>query len=194
MVVMQQMLPDVSPAMSGRHVGHLLALARLYTSRVVMLHHARSMTALEKQEMLPGIYVQKTLTLRLAEYTLLLSGLGDFRVERHHYKALARILSLGPAEAKRHEINPVWLPARKTTGLGDGMVSPFLPPGFIPAWPITAIVLLPLPPLEEKAQVGISLSLQESLLFPAARLPELVTAYIERYHRHIPVFRLNPVR
>lgn len=191
MQVMQPSITEPSYAISGKHLGHLLAVVRSYTSKMTMLYHPWSMAAWEKQELLSDIYVQKTITLRLANHFLLVSGLGDFHLNRYHYQALARILGLSTREAKQREINPATFPAREMTGLDAGMVSPFLPPRFLPTLPITAIVLAPPPPLNNNERVGISLSLRSSLLFPANRLADLVLAYNMRYNPHIPVLQLN---
>ncbi len=180
------------PAMSGSHLGSLLALARLQAPHfpVSILRHQESFSARDKQNFLPdGIYVQKSLTLVLGEHLLLLSGLGDFRLERAaHIRTLARLFLLRAQEARRHEINPPSLSSQFATGLAPGMVSPFFPPESIGRLPLSAVVIFPFPQdLPRSAQVAISLSLSTSLLYPVASLSALIAAYGLRYYPHIPL-------
>lgn len=181
------------PALDEDHLSHLFSLAYRYCPfhSLNVLHHQRSITAGEKQALLPqGVFVQKTVTLRMAEHLFLVSGIGDFRLTRSIYQWLAEQSRLSRASAKQREINPPWLPARSATGLEEGMVSPFIPPAFSAA-PFKAVVLLSLlPSLEEDALVGISLSLADSLLFPVTRLNEFIFAYYAQYHPTIPILEM----
>src|SRR5437660_10910808 len=108
-------------AMSGNHLGHLLALAHLHTplSPLRVLEHTRSITAEAKQHCLPpGVWVQKSVTLLFGKkHLLLVSSLGNFRLGKPHYQALARILRLSMKEAKCRQINPGGISARITAGL-----------------------------------------------------------------------------
>ncbi|HEU5383141.1 MAG TPA: hypothetical protein VFV38_47685 [Ktedonobacteraceae bacterium] len=185
-----------SPALQGGHLGHLLALARLHTPQAPLsiYYHRESVAACDKQRFLPpGIYVQKSLTLMLSQQIVLVSGIGDFRLQRWQMKSIARLLSLSATEARKILINPNWLPAELTSGLAEGMVSPFFAPDSAQTLPLAAVILLPLPLwLEESDQVSISLSLRSSLLLPARQLPAFITAYGLRYYPHIPVLTLSP--
>ena len=180
-------------AMDDSHLCQLLEVAQVShpSAPLVILRHESSLTAEDKQRLLPqGIYVQKTVTLRLATHILLVSGLGDFRLTRDHYRLLASKLHLSTADAKKHEINPSWISPWVATGLQEGMVSPFIPPGFSPAQ-ITAIALLvPPPSIARNALVGISLSLSDSLLFPVLHLSGFIFTYYARYHPSIPILEL----
>lgn len=188
-----------SDAMSARHMGHLFALAYLHDPErtLRLLSHGASVTAQEKQRLLPGgVHVQKSITLHLGNHFLLVSGVGDFHLTGEDYQALARILGLSRTDARRREINPAWFPARVASGLAPGMVSPFFPPGFIAAWPYTAIVLKGLVlssaarAVQNRELAAISLSLGDSLLFPVGGLRELIVAYNLLYHPTIPVIDL----
>ncbi|HEU5377453.1 MAG TPA: hypothetical protein VFV38_18685 [Ktedonobacteraceae bacterium] len=185
---------SASPAMQGSHLGHLLALARLHTplAPLSICHHGERVAARDKQRLLPpSVHVQKSVTLLLSQQLVLVSGIGDFRLERWHVRAIARLLSLSASEARTVLINPPWLSAEITSGLAEGMVSPFFPPDFAQALPFSAVMLLPPPVwLTENDQVAISLSLRRSLLFPAGQLPNLVAAYGLRSYPHIPVIAL----
>lgn len=183
-----------APEMQGNHLGHLLALARLHAplDPLIILYHGETVAAWEKQDLLPpGVLVQKSLTLLLGQQMVLVSGLGDFSLERWQARTIARLLSLPAAEARNQTINPPWFSAEMTTGLGEGMVSPFFPPDFAASLSFAAVILLPPPrKLTQSDQVAISLSLRSSLLFPAHQLYQLITAYGLRYYPQVPVLRL----
>ena len=184
------------PAMDARHLGQLFALAQLHTPSDLLqiVRHGYSITAQKKQDLLPqGIVVQKSVTVKVGPYFFLLSGLGDFHVQKAHFQSIARLFSLSAAQAKQREVNPPRLPARSTTGLAGGMVSPFLPPSYASACPLAAIILLSSGEQENHTQVAISLSLTTSLLFPVSKLRELIVAYSLRYYPRIPLVELGPL-
>lgn len=181
-----------APAMQAAHLAALQAEIQRLTPSLQMeaIHHAASMTAREKQALLPhGVWVQKSVSVLIGPQLFLFSGTGDFRVERWQMRAVARRFALSAAQAHHHVLNPSWLPAEHTSGLAEGMVSPFFPPAFRPAF--TAVVLLPPAPEGRPAdQVAISTSLASSVLFPAMHLPDLVCAYGLRYYPQVPVVSL----
>ncbi len=183
-----------SAEMQGNHLGHLLALARLHVPQapLAILSHGESVAAWEKQTLLPpGVFVQKSLTLLLGQQIVLVSGLDDFHLERWQMRTIARLLSVPAAEARNQIINPSWLSAELTSGLCEGMVSPFFPPNFAASLSFAAVILLPLPNrLSQNDQVAISLSLHSSLLFPARQLHPFVLAYGLRHYPQVPVLTL----
>lgn len=183
---------QLAVAMSGSHLGALLALARLQAPSfpISILRHAASFSAQDKQKVLPaGVVVQKSLTLAVGEHLVLLSGLGDFHVERTaHLRALARCFLLRGRDARRYDINPASFSSQFVAGLAPEMVSPFLPPERVRRFPLSAVVILPSPEeVPSTALVAISLSLSTSLLYPVARLPALLEAYGLRYYPQIPL-------
>lgn len=181
------------PAMEQNHLDALLTkmrqLAPEFPPRLVS--HAQTRTAEEKQAILaPGIWVQKSISLLLGTQVFLVSGLGDFRLARWQVRAIGRQFALSALQTRSQVINPSWLSAELTSGLAEGMVSPFFPPGFLPTF--SAVILLPAPDLRLTDQVAISTSLKRSALFPVGRLADLIRAYGLQYYPQIPVVSISP--
>jgi len=180
-----------SPAMSAEQRGLLFAMIRLCCPAIAIheFHHARSLTAADKQALLPApLMVQKSLSLALGDQLILVSGLGDFQIDRTFLRGLTRILGLPLRAAKQAQINPARLEPLRATGLAQGMVSPFFPPSHGAVLPFVAVVLLPAPvPLFADTQTAISLSLQSSVLVPSMLLDRLIYHYAWRVYPHIPV-------
>lgn len=180
-------------AMRGNHLGLVFSCVRLACPEIPLqiLRHQQSITAAEKQALLPSsLHVQKSVSVEMGGLLVLLSGVGDFRLSRSHFQQIAAILGLSSQEAKNRRINPDWLDPVTTTGLVRGMVSPFFAPTSDP--PFAAVVLMPSPDWlgAQGAQVAISIALNESLLVPVHLVPSLVKAYAWRAYPHIPVITL----
>lgn len=181
------------PAMEQNHLDALLTemrqLAPEFPPRLVS--HAETRTAEEKQAILaPGVWVQKSLSLLLGTQLFFVSGLGDFRLARWQVRAIGRHFALSALQTRSQVINPFWLSAERTSGLAEGMVSPFFPPNFLPTF--SAVILLPAPDLRPTDQVAISTSLASSALFPAGKLADLIRAYGLQYYPQIPLVSLSP--
>jgi hypothetical protein len=185
-----------APMMAPHHLQTLQEIVRSclpYGAEMTFAHHALTLSALDKQALLPPHwYVQKTLTVAVQKRVFLVSGVGDFRLSREHLRALATALAL-PKQQQAFTINPPWAPAEQVSGLALGMVSPFIPPGHIADPPITAVVLLPAL-VSPSAQVAISLSLEQSLLVPASSLNAIVEAYANAIYPHIPVWHFSSIQ
>lgn len=188
---MSTILSPMSPAMQGAHLGSLLAEMRLLAPQIALffLEHAESLAAWEKQILLPtGIWVQKSVSLLVGGHLVLMSGLGDFRLERWQMRAVTRLFGLSAAQARHAVVNPPSFPAEQASGLAEGMVSPFFPPHVRPAF--EAVILVPPPRLFPTDRVAISLALGRSVLFPAHELVSLIQAYGLRYYPQVPVIPL----
>ncbi|HEU5380740.1 MAG TPA: hypothetical protein VFV38_35400 [Ktedonobacteraceae bacterium] len=168
------------------------SLACTHFSPLSICSHSESVTARDQQRLLPpDVSVQKSLSLLFSQQIVLVSGIGDFRLERRHVRAIARLLSLSAGEARNILIHPPWLSAEITSGVAGGMVSPFSPPDFVRTVLFAAVLLLPPSVwLGGEKLVAISLSLRKSLLFPADPLPACVAAYGLRSSSPIPVMPL----
>jgi hypothetical protein len=182
--------------MAPHHLQTLLEIVRSCLSEssgMSFIHHALTFSALDKQALFPPHwFVQKTLTVAVQKQVFLVSGLRDFRLSREHLRALATALAL-PKQQQAFTINPRWAPASQVSGLALGMVSPFIPPGHIADPPITAVVLLPAP-VSPSAQTAISLSLEHSLLVPAASLNTIVETYAGAIYPQIPVWHFSHIQ
>lgn len=178
--------------MHAEHLGHVLALARLCCPDMPlrMIRHRTSLTAAEKQALLPdSVLVQKSISLDLGGSQLLLTGPGDFHLARSQFRTLATIFRIPWTRAKNLSLNPHWLETGRI-GLTRGMISPFFPPSHTSLVPFAAVVLLEMPAFPPETQVAISLSLDSSLLIPVTRLAEMIFQYAWRTYPHIPIFSL----
>jgi hypothetical protein len=162
-------------------------------SRAIM-HHDATVTAADTQAVLPAhVLVQKTLCLEIVNRNgetpqlVLLTGSGDFQLERVHRHVLAERLGCFHRAVKRAVINPSWIDPVITFGMLPGMVSPFL---YGQEPPFTAVAILVAPPSSHITHVAISLSLFESLLLPEAAFFPTLHAYARRV---FPQVRLIPL-
>lgn len=154
-----------------------------------LVRHAASLSVAETQQLLPpGVLVQKTVTLCIADHMVLCTGVGTSMLTRAHLSAIAQSLALPRKAVRTCRINPADRHASDLYGMQPGMVSPFLRPG--QQTPLTALVVLPVPESQatQEPEVALSLSLWESL--PLDCLPELVSEYAVRAYPAVPSFTL----
>lgn len=140
-----------------------------------LLWHEASVTAAQTQQLLPaGVAVQKSVTVQLCDRLVLVTGVGDFRLQRDHRQTLAKQLSLPRRVLTQCTINPGHIDPQHTYGLLEGMVSPF----FARHWStgLSAIASVPTTAYES-ALIAISLSRYESLLVPQVVFPILLQHY-----------------
>ena len=176
----------ISPA------GVLLVMELLghYGHQPESVAHRTSLSASEKADIVgPGLQVQKTLTLAVSGSVLMLTGVGDFRVNRPTLRKALRGLGR-PASAKqvRHmHLNPPEVVPERDFRLRTGMVSPFVPPGINP--PIDGLVIIK--DAGTGCDVAVSLTLGGSLPIPAKILPVIVQRYAEAAYPEVPVVSVD---
>ncbi|NUS72849.1 MAG: hypothetical protein HOQ05_05515 [Corynebacteriales bacterium] len=176
------------------HIQCLLDAIQLYCRipAVQLLGHQATMSAADKQALLPEkVLVQKSITVSFDGLTILVSGMGDFKISRALFRRTAALLGLPSSRAKHHQLNPEWLEPFAMTGLKKGMVSPFFAPSHAKRLPYDAVVLLE--PITQKPgeYVAVSLSLAKSLLVPASHLYEVIQGYAARIYPQISVHSLR---
>ncbi len=157
-----------------------------------LLRHGASLSAAEAQAVLPpGVLVQKTASISLAETLVLCTGAGPQRVTRQQLRALSAALQLPGRAVKRCTVNPETYNPVETFAMQSGMISPFLHPTHHTAF--GALVLLPWPKRWEaqEREVAISLSLWESLVLPLRSLRPLIRSYARRAYPGVQVIELE---
>jgi hypothetical protein len=156
-----------------------------------VVRHDCSLSAVETQALLPpGVLVQKTVLVALADTPLLCTGLGTQTLKRWHLQAVAAALALSGRAVKACRIHAEACGSVEAFAMQPDMVSPFLHPSSRTG--LAALVLLPGPRCEEEQvqEVAVSLSLWESLLLPAACLRPLIRSYAARVYPELPVLAL----
>ncbi len=136
--------------------------------------HAASYSAAQTQAVLPpGVLVQKTVTVAMADKLLLCTCIGDRKA------------------VKQCSINPSTCNPVVECGVPPGMVSPFVSP--LRKTRLAAVVLLPWPRWweEREREVAVSLSLWESLLLPLRCLRDIVCGYIRRAYPPVHLIELQ---
>jgi hypothetical protein len=150
------------------------------------------LSASETQALLPpGVLVQKTVSMTLAETLLLCTGVGPQRVTRQQLRAIAATLALPRRTFKQCTVNSLTSNPVETFAMQPGMVSPFLDPSQHAG--LGALVLLPCPEQDEAQaqEVAISLSLWESLVLPLRCLQKLIRSYARRAYPRVRVIELE---
>ena len=157
-----------------------------------LVRHGPSLRAVETQTLLPpGVLVQKTVSVALADTLLLCTGPGLQRLKRWQLQAVAAALGVPQRATHTSQIIAAACGSVETFAMQPGMVSPFLHPSSPAA--IAALVLLPWPRRSEEQvqEVAISLSLWESLLLPLRCLRSLIRHYAARAYPEVPVLELE---
>jgi hypothetical protein len=157
-----------------------------------VVRHGPSLSAVETQALLPpGVLVQKTVTVALADTLLLCTGMGTQTLKRWQLQAVADALTLSRRSMKACRINAEACGSVEAFAMQPGMVSPFLHPRS--RTELAALVLLPGPRREEELaqEVAVSLSLWESLLLPTACLRPVIRRYAARAYPELPVLTLE---
>ena len=157
-----------------------------------LLRHGSSLTAAQTQGVLPpGVLVQKTVSITLADTLLLCTGAGPQRVNRQHLRAVSADLELPSRALKRCTVNPESYNPIETFAMQPGMVSPFLHPTHQTA--LDVLVLLPWPKRWEaqEREVAISLSLWESLVLPLRCLHPLIRSYARKAYPDVRIVELE---
>ncbi|GAC1309836.1 MAG: hypothetical protein NVSMB27_46980 [Ktedonobacteraceae bacterium] len=143
--------------------------------------HEASQSALETQALLPQqVLVLKTVSMDLARTLLLWSCVGEQEITRGQQRHVATALDLPLRAAKRCSINAPDCNPEQEFAMMRGMVSPFLPPHH--PHRLAAVVLVSWPPEweDQGLQVGISLSLFESLIIPLTFFRPILYQYMRR--------------
>lgn len=162
----------------------LFTLAEMHGVEVAhAIHvHEATVTAAETQAVLsPMALVHKTLCLEIVNRAeepprlILLTGIGDFQLERGHRHVLAERLGCFHRAVKRASINPPWLDPVALFGMMPGMVSPFLASDPPPT--LAALGVMIESPPSHMTHVAVSLSLFESLLLPTATFFSILETY-----------------
>lgn len=152
-----------------------------------IVRHPPSVKACTKQALLNGLLssaallVNKTVTVRLHTQHFLLTGVGDFTINRHLLHQVAEKFQLPRRVAKACRINPTDYSPESELGLQAGIVSPFISPS-VSRNRLRGIVLfiaMEIDPMEER-MIAISLSPFESLVVRLADFHALAHLYARR--------------
>jgi|GEM_PF-5698467 len=144
--------------------------------------HFPSLTAAEKKDILLNVDIQKTLTVKVANQFILITGMGDYQLKKEFLNEVADRLHLPRSAMQRISINPPSLCPEVELGLLRGMVSTFFKPH---QWHhISAIMVHP--GVVHHTEVSISISPCESLIFPSSHFVELIRGYAEEAYPYIP--------
>jgi hypothetical protein len=157
-----------------------------------LLRHGNSLSAVETQALLPpGVLVQKTVSMTLAETLFLCTGAGSQRVNRKQLRAISAALALPRRSARKCTVNDTASNPVEIFAMQPGMVSPFLHPHHERAFDV--LVLLPWPERWEarEQEVAISLSLWESLILPLGCLRPLLRSYARRAYPEVRFIELE---
>jgi len=157
-----------------------------------LLRHGPTLSAVETQALLPpGVLVQKTVSLTLADTLLLCTGAGSQRVNRQQLRAISEALALPRRASKQCTVNAPNSNPVEIFAMQPGMVSPFLHPNHDSAF--GALVLLPWPKRWEaqEREAAISLSLWESLALPLGCLRPLIRSYARRAYPGVQIIELE---
>ncbi|MHB8596757.1 MAG: hypothetical protein ACYDER_08100 [Ktedonobacteraceae bacterium] len=153
-------------------------------------HHA-TMSARETQAVLPSdVTVLKTVTLRLRDRLILVTGVGDFHLHREALRTLVKRLSLPLGVVKHATINPKDVDPADSYGLCEGMVSPFFPARCSSLLAALAFLHCDAMTGSTDSTVAISLSRFESLLIPQALFPTLLKLYASQTYPHLRLITL----
>ena len=156
-----------------------------------LIRHGPTLSAADTQALLPpGVLVQKTISMTLADTLLLCTGAGSQRVTRQQLRTLSAALALPRRAIKQCRVNALTSNPVEIFAMQPGMVSPFLHPARESTF--GALVLLPWPKRWEaqEREVAISLSLWESLALPLGCLRPLIRSYAMRAYPGVRVIEL----
>ncbi len=157
-----------------------------------LIRQRPSLSAADTQTLLPpGVLVQTTISMTLANTLLLCTGAGSQRVTRQQLRTLSAALALPKRAIKQCRVNATTANPVEIFAMQSGMVSPFLHPTRESA--CDALVLLPWPKRWEARdqEVAISLSLWESLVLPLGCLRPLLRSYARRAYPGVRVIELG---
>ncbi len=157
-----------------------------------LLRHGLTLSAAETQALLPpGVLVQKTVSITLADTLLLCTGAGSQRVTRQQLRMLSAALALPRRSVKQCTVNGLTANPVEIFAMQPGMVSPFLHPTHDSVFGV--LVLLPWPKRWEaqEHEVAISLSLWESLMLPLRCLRPLIRSYARRAYPGVRIIELE---
>jgi CRP/FNR family transcriptional regulator, cyclic AMP receptor protein len=147
-----------------------------------VIRHEPSFSAADKQAILPGVLIQKTVTILIENKFVLCSSIGDLKISRKLLGEIAVMLGF-PRRGLNTFINPVAFLPEIELGLLRGMVSTFFSPGRITQLDLVALIA---PSSSQVPDVAVSLSPCESLLLPCAVFPGIVRKYAEHAYPYVP--------
>lgn len=158
-----------------------------------LVRHAASRTAVETQALLPPpAIVQKTVSLDMAGRLMLCTTVSTQLLARWHLRSIAATSGLPRRSLKHTTLNPATCDPLETFEMEPGMVSPFLRPHR--ATKLTALALLPWPDVwdEPEQEVGVSLSLWESVLLPLRCLRAIIRGYASVAYPSVRLIEIPP--
>jgi hypothetical protein len=153
-----------------------------------VIRHEPSLSAADKQAILPDLLIQKTLTILIESKFVLCSSIGDLKISRKLLGEIAVKLGL-PRSGFSSYINPAAFIPEIELGLLRGMVSTFFSPGRMTQLGLVALIT---PSSSQMPDVAVSLSPFESLLLPCSLFPTIAKKYAERAYPYVP-FTLLPL-
>jgi hypothetical protein len=157
-----------------------------------LLRHGPSLSTASMQSLLPpGVLAHMTISMRMANFLLLCTGVGPQRVTRYHLHAITAALALPRQAVKQCTIHPLSYNPAETFALQPGMISPFLHPSR--HTDVSEFVLLSWPERwkVQAREVAISLSLWESLVLPLRCLRQTIQSYAKRAYPEVRIIELE---
>jgi hypothetical protein len=146
-----------------------------------VIRHKPSLSAADKQSILPDLLVQKTVTILIEGNFVLCSSVGDLKISRKLLGEIAVTLGL-PRRGNKSYINPAAFIPEIELGLLRGMVSAFFSPGRITQLGLVALIT---PSSTQMPDVAVSLSPSESLLLPYSVFPAIARKYASRAYPYV---------
>lgn len=157
-----------------------------------LLRHGSSLSADSTQALLPpGVLVQQTVSITLADTLLLCTSVGPQVPTRRQLRGIARALALPTCAVKHCTITPATCNPVEMFAMESGMISPFLQPSRDAGVSAHVILLWPKRWEAQEREVAISLSLWESLLLPLRCLRHLLRIYAKRAYPAVRVIELE---
>lgn len=163
-----------------------LGITQLHTK---IKHHLGSFTAREKELMLQDIAVQKTLTLQFHQMRGMLTGIGNFKINKEILRKISTQLQLPAKAIKECAINPFDLPPEIHFRLLRGIVSCFFTPGI---WTHLSFLAILLPTDNLEKYFSISLSPNESLVLSTKNFCDIVMQYVKQAFPYLPIILIEP--
>jgi CRP-like cAMP-binding protein len=152
-----------------------------------VVRHKPSLSAAEKQAILPSSLVQKTVTILMEGRFVLCSSIGDLKISRKLLSEIGVKLGL-PRRKFDSYINPAAFIPEIELGLLRGMVSTFFSPGRMTQLCLVALIT---PSSSQLPDVAVSLSPCESVLLPCSLFPAIAQRYAERAYPYVPFTLLS---
>ncbi len=149
--------------------------------------HEGTIKASDKNKLLPEISIQKSLTVKVYNTIGMITGIGDWKLNRSVLSSIADYLEISRSSVRNFSINPVSIVPEVEFALLRGMVSNFIPPRI---WTRTSFLAI-LIPETPSGNFAISLSPLESLILPQEHFQTIVETYAKRAYPYLQIISIR---